>query len=77
MFSYATWRDSKTSLIIFNKNNKDFNRLLDIINKALDTNKNCSNKIRTSKNKWDCIFLKSDNGTEKISVQIVVYDLFC
>lgn len=77
LFSYATWRDSKTSLIIFNKNNKDFNKLLQIIDKALDNNENCSNKIRTSKNKWDCIFLKSDDCTERINVQIVVYDLFC
>ena len=35
LFSYTTWRDVKTSIIIFNKENKDFNNLLLTINEYL------------------------------------------
>lgn len=77
LFSYTTWRDSKTSLIIFNKKNKDFNKLTDTIDNSLKSNKNCKDKIRISKNKWDCIFNKSEGNTEIRYVQILVYDLFC
>lgn len=43
LFGYITWRDVKTSLIIFNKNNKDFKALLQKINEKLQNNELCIN----------------------------------
>ena len=36
LFSYTTWRDIKTSIIIFNKENKNFRKLLSVIDEFLE-----------------------------------------
>jgi hypothetical protein len=41
LMGYTTWRDVRTSIIIFNKNNKDFSRVLDTIKGFLGSHKLC------------------------------------
>lgn len=36
LFSYTTWRDTKVSVIVFNKNNKNYEKVLDAVNKVLE-----------------------------------------
>lgn len=76
LFSYTTWRDSKTSLIIFNKDNQDFGKITNVIDYCLKNSKTCVQRIQISKNNWQCTFLKSVDSSETVSVQIVIYDLF-
>lgn len=76
LFSYTTWHDVKTSIIIFNKENKDFIRLLDTVNAFLGGNALCQRKTNLQKNDWLCEFVKNKDNTQKISVQIIIFDLF-
>jgi len=76
LFSYTTWHDVKTSIIIFNKDNKDFNKLLNTINVVLDKNELCQKKISIQKNEWLCEFKKSKEMSSFITVQIIIFDLF-
>ena len=55
---YTTWRDTKTSLVIFNKDNKDFRALLDNINNSLRTSERCKEIIQIGHNQWQGIFTK-------------------
>ncbi len=76
LFSYATWRDSKTSLIIFNKDNKDFGNVVDSINKCLQDSSMCNARLRLQKNEWQCRFYKEPNSSDQIAIHIVAYDLY-
>lgn len=75
LFGYTRWRDTKTSLIIFNKEIKDFMKILDTIGSTLENYNLCIDQIRISKNKWQCVFQKSKESSEKVEVHIVVYNL--
>jgi hypothetical protein len=76
LFSYTTWRDSKTSLIVFNKDNKDFSKLVSVIDNYLKNCKMCTARMQINKNEWQCTFYKTEGSTDLISVQVVIYDLF-
>ncbi len=73
---YTTWRDTKTSLIIFNKDNKDFNLLLDNINQSLKTLKRCKQIIRIRHNEWQGYFFKELESSDALIINIIVYDLY-
>lgn len=75
LFSYMTWRDTKTSLIIFNKDAKDFKKILETVNEDLKKNELCENLIKTKDNQWQCIFKKYEDSEEKIKMNICIYDL--
>ncbi|MEG1481785.1 hypothetical protein [Clostridium sp.] len=76
LFSYMRWRDTKTSLIIFNKTRKDFSKILSTIEDILSNHELCINKMKMSNNEWQCDFKKSTESTEIVKLNIVIYDLF-
>lgn len=73
---YTTWRDTKTSLIIFNKNNKDFEVLLDNVNESLNSADRCKEIIRVGHNEWQGKFTKEKESKDKLIINITVYDLY-
>lgn len=75
LFSYTTWRDVKTSLIIFNKEIKDFKSILSKINENLNQNELCISKNEINLNNWQCTFKKSMDSDEKIELNIIVCDI--
>ncbi|WP_346961339.1 hypothetical protein [Clostridium sp.] len=76
LFSYMRWRDTKTSLIIFNKKNKDFAKIISTIDIIISGHELCINKMKMSNNEWQCDFKKSSESTEIVKLNIVIYDLF-
>ena len=76
LFSYTTWRDTKTSLIIFNKDNSNFLNILDTINTTLKNNTLCINETRLYNNQWQCTFKKSEDSNDFININICIYDLY-
>lgn len=75
LFSYITWRDVKTSLIIFNKENKDFNSILTKVNDYLKTYELCVTRSNIKKNIWDCSIRKNSESEEIISLNIIICDI--
>lgn len=73
---YTTWRDTKTSLVIFNKDNKDFESLLNRINDILKTVTRCKKIVRVKHNEWQGIFTKEEKSSDTININITVYDLY-
>lgn len=76
LFGYTTWRDTKTSLIIFNKENKDFTKILETVDELLKDNPLCIKKMRLSNNKWQCTFKKYEGTDEIIEIDVGIYDLY-
>ncbi len=73
---YTTWRDTKTSLILFNKENKDFSSLLDNIDKSIMTSELCSEVFHINHNEWQLIYQKSRGIKDSLVINIVVFDLY-
>lgn len=76
LFSYMRWRDTKTSLIFFNKKNKDFTNILKTVDEVLSNEELCIRKIKLTHNEWQCEFKKDIESEEIVKVHIVVYDLY-
>lgn len=75
LFSYTTWRDIKTSLIIFNKEIKDFSSILNKIKKELNENSLKIKVLEISKNEWQCTFKKNIDSQELVELHIIICDI--
>jgi len=73
--SYTTWHDVKTSIIIFNKKNKDFLKLLTKVKTFLDNNKLCQSNTSITKNEWSCKFKKKNDNLQIVTVHIIMFDI--
>lgn len=74
--SYTTWRETKTSLIIFNKENKDFESLLDSIDQTLKASDRSKNIIRLEHNQWQGVFSKESDSKDTLTINVMAYDLY-
>lgn len=59
LFSYTTWRDTKVSVIIFNKENKSFEKVLQSIQDALD--EVAIHLQKTKQAQWRCEIQNSED----------------
>jgi hypothetical protein len=75
LFSYTTWRDAKTSIIIFNKGNKDFIKLLGTIKAFLSKCEKCQNRTSVGANEWLCDFKRNKEASDVMKVHIIAFDL--
>ena len=67
LFSYTTWRDTKVSVIVFNKENKNFEKVLEEIQTALDERAVCVD--RKSHSLWNCNIQALDERIMRVVVQ--------
>lgn len=72
LFSYTTWRDTKVSVIVFNKGVKKFDTVLSAIEEELD--KRASNVVREKHSCWKCLIQGDDERLMHVTVQ--VFNLF-
>lgn len=72
LMSYATWRDGKVSLIIFNKHNKNFQGILSKINEWVQNN--AISHISNRNNMWSCKYYRSDQEAT-VELCILAFDL--
>lgn len=73
LFNYSTWKDTKVTLIIFNKHNKSFQAILSKIDDWVKTNTKTNDQINA--NRWDCVFYRQDMEVD-VKLHIVVFDLY-
>lgn len=76
LFNYITWRDVKTSLIIFNKNNKDFKSIIEKVKEELKNNELCISYKEIEYNNWQCTLKKYEDSEELIQLNILISDLY-
>lgn len=73
VINYSTWRDSKVSVIIFNKENKSFPLILSQISSWVE--KNSVTYSQTEANKWECKYHREDMNVD-IKLTIMTFDLY-
>ena len=72
LFCYATWKDTKLSLIIFNKENKNFAGVQQQIQSWLK--ENCKSCKQWTSNIWDCVKYREDTGRD-VRLAVALYDI--
>ena len=72
---YVTWRDEHTALIIFNKDNKDFSKLLETAKNVIMTHPNYSLLVKeTSKTSISYIFNNVENKNKKVHLELMIFN---
>jgi len=69
---YSTWRDTKLSLVFFNKQNKNFLALAKSLESSL--RKCMAQVIPSEPNIWDCLICKPGTN-ETIKIHVALYDI--
>lgn len=72
MLNYSTWRDSKGSIVIFNKENKNFQNIITTVEQWI--NENTKSHKRLKNNIWDCSYFREDIQLE-VQINISIFDL--
>ena len=78
LLSYLTWRDCKTSLIVFNKNNKNFSQILESVDGIVSSHPNYMSKEgQTDANEWLYKMRAKDDETRVIKMNVMFFNLYC
>lgn len=72
LFSYTTWRDTKVSVIIFNKKNKNFEKILDAVNETLEEESISCDRRKHAQ--WYCK-IQNENDERIMHVTVQLFDL--
>lgn len=72
LMSYATWRDSKVSLVVFNKHNKSFQSILSKIDEWVQNN--TTSHIAKDRNIWICKYYRTDLESS-VELCVLAFDL--
>lgn len=72
LFCYATWKDTKLSLVIFNKENKNFAGVQQQVQSWLK--ENCKSCKQWNSNIWDCVKYREDTGRD-VRLAVALYDV--
>lgn len=77
LLGYLTWRDCKTALIFFNKNNKDFGGILSQVPSLVESHPDF---IRSDKqfdeNEWHFVMQAKDDESRRVQMRVIVFNLF-
>lgn len=76
LLGYLTWRDAKTSLIIFNRHNKDFSELQGKVEGVFTAHPGYIKKIATREGEWRLLFRKPDDDNKFITTHVFLFDVY-
>ncbi len=78
LLSYLTWRDCKTALIVFNKNNKNFSQILDLVDNIVESHPNFMSKVgQKYTNEWLYKIQAKDDETRVVKMNVMFFNLYC
>jgi len=76
LLGYTTWRDAKTALIIFNKDNANFSTIQDQIEIIFTGRADYVRSIKQREGEWRFILTKPDDPGRQIEVHVLLFDLY-
>lgn len=78
LLSYLTWRDCKTSLIVFNKKNKNFSQILESVKNTVSAHPNFMSKVsQRDANEWLYKMRAKDDKTRVVKMNVMFFNLYC
>ena len=78
LLSYLTWRDCKTALIVFNKNNKNFSQILGSVDITVSSHPNFISKVRQrDANEWLYKIRAKDDESRVVEMNVMFFNIYC
>lgn len=78
LLGYLTWRDCKTSIILFNKKNKDFSAIQAQISGLIQSHSKFVRvlSLTNEPNEWTAVFKSKDDDGRHIMIHFFVFNLY-
>lgn len=77
LLEYLTWRDCKTALIIFNKENKDFSGILNQIQPLMEAHHAFVRfGGQLDENEWHFVMQAKDDESRQVQVRVMIFNLY-
>ena len=74
VYGYATWRDCRIAILIFNLTYKDFRRVISSLETEIKSNENHVSSTKKSETEWECKFKSKSDESANITVNVFVAD---
>mgnify|MGYP000412751202 CR=1 FL=1 len=75
LLSYVSWRDTKASVLVFNRN-KDFSAVLEKIRESTPEHENCKRLIKQrSETSWTYLFSQPEDANREMIVTVQAYNV--
>lgn len=77
LLSYLTWRDCKTALVVFNKNNKNFSQILESVDSTVSAHPNFISKVsQADENEWLYKMRAKDDESRPVRMNVMFFNLY-
>ena len=74
VYGYATWRDCRIAILIFNLKNQDFGKLLSTLESQIKKNENYVTSSKRSATEWECKFKSKTDSASNITINVFAAD---
>lgn len=75
LLGYLTWRDAKTALIIFNKDNANFSDLQSKVEAIFTERSDYVRSVKQRDGEWRFVMTKPDDNGRQIEVHVLLFDV--
>jgi len=76
LLEYTTWRDAKTALVVFNKDNSNFSAIQRQVDEIFTKHKDYVKTIRQREGEWRFVLSKPDDPGRQIQIHVLMFDLY-
>lgn len=76
LLGYTTWRDAKTALVLFNKDNANFSAIQNQIVDIFTSRKDYVKSIKQRDGEWRFVLTKPDDPGRQIEVHVLLFDMY-
>ncbi len=76
LLGYITWRDAKTAMVIFNKDNTNFSAIQNQIEDIFMSRQDYIKTINQRDGEWRFVLTKPDDPGRQIEVHVLLFDLY-
>lgn len=78
LLGYLTWRDCKSSIIIFNKHNAKFSEILNKIPDVFASHSRFKKNLgKQIDGEWRYSFMSEEDDSRLIEIQVFIFNIFC
>lgn len=76
LLGYLTWRDAKTALVIFNKDNSNFSDIQSKIEAIFTERSDYVRIIKQRAGEWRFVMTKPDDAGRQIEIHVMLFDVY-
>ena len=76
LLSYLTWRDAKTALVIFNKDNANFSDIQSKVELIFTERSDYVRTIKQRDGEWRFVMTKPDDNGRQVEIHVMLFDVY-